>query len=161
MFKVAKGIPPSGKHPDCEWKSEFTPNQVTIKAIRVNGETVAWELRLDGGAAQSGPVLINWLAAEGTIQSDGSTGSFKMYTTNTTSLSAETAWSKRDNGVLNIVSEKNRQKFSYSINLDNSGNFLITDANGMKTFEATWNTSGAGSWISYDPSTGQQTGNGA
>lgn len=162
MFDLAKGKTPAGKHPDWEWKTDLTPYQVTIQAHRLNGEAVAWQLRMDGGPQQGGGlILINWLAAEGTIQSEGSIGSFKMYITNTTILSAETSWSRAGDGALRIESEKSQQQFSYTIDPDNSGGFLITDANGMKTFEANWDSSGAGSWIVYDPATGLQVDSGS
>ena len=160
MFSLAGGKAPLGQHPDWEWKGELPPYELIVKAKRLNAETVAWELRMDGGENSGSIVLNNWLAADGTTQNDGKSGAFKIYQTATTRIDAEASWTLDDQNVNTIHSETNGKRFDYTGNPDASGNFSVHTTSGQKLFEANWDTSGAGAWAAYDAATGQQTGSG-
>lgn len=160
MFSRAGGKAPLGQHPDWEWKTDSFPYELIVKAKRLNTETVAWELRMDGGENSGSIVLNNWLAADGTTQNDGKSGAFKIYQTATTRIDAEASWTLDDQNVNTIHSETNGKRFDYTGNPDASGNFSVHTTSGQKLFEASWNASGAGSWAAYDAATGQQTGSG-
>lgn len=159
FFDLAKGKTSQGVHPTWSWRTELTPYQITIQATRNNDETVAWELRMNGQAGGS-VTLNNWLAVEITAAADAKSGVFKYYVVNTQSISAEGDWIIDAQNVKTINVQTNGKNFAYLSNADRSGNFQVQDLNGRKTFEASWDTSGAGSWAEYDPSSGQVTDSG-
>lgn len=159
FFDLAKGKAPQGVHPTWSWRTELAPYQITIQATRNNDETVAWELRMNGQAGGS-VSLNNWLAAEVTAAAEAKSGTFKYYVLNTTTLSSEGNWRIDAQNAKTINVQTNGKNFAYLSNADRSGNFQVQDMNGRKTFEASWDTNGAGMWAEYDPISGQVTGNG-
>lgn len=158
FFDLAKGKTPQGVHPTWSWKTELAPYQITIQATRTNDETVAWELRMSG---QGGGVpLNNWLAVEVTATADAKSGTFKYYVVNTQTISAEGNWLINAQNVKTINVQTNGKNFMFASNADKSGSFEVRDVNAKKTFEASWDTSGAGTWTEYDPVSGQVTDSG-
>lgn len=159
FFDLAKSKAPQGVHPIWSWRTELTPYQITIQATRTNDETVAWELRMNGQAGGS-VSLNNWLAAEVTATADAKSGTLKYYVLNTTASSSEGNRLINAQNAKTIHVQTNGKNFAYLSNADTSGNFQVQDMNGRKTFEASWDTSGAGTWAEYDPSNGQVTNSG-
>lgn len=157
-FDLVKDKIPAAKPPDWTWGTRHRESEVTIKA-RVQGEnSVSWEIILNGGTYN------NMLYLAGTTHSDSKSGSLNLFSqTRIGEILIELTWSRNEQDVLlvgdNNPDPLNPQRFDLIGYPDGSGSLIMKEKD-TKIFMAIWDASGAGSWFSYNPGTGQQTGSG-
>lgn len=153
---------PSGSGGQYEWKATVYGVSVSLKAV-VNRTTseVQWTLTLDGTDQISGTTYNNWVAMTGTTDLQAKNGQVTLYEINTSDVAGQLAWTTRDNGE-RTINATSPDGSSWAVNLasDGSGSLVVMQY-GNKVFEASWDSNGAGTWASYDPFTGQQTGSGS
>lgn len=146
------------------------PIVVIIKAVELSGDSSAWTISWRGEIA--GTTVNNWVSAEGKISADGLYGRWKFYLFNSVFLEGSAIWRKSSQNAITIEATRFRDVdpnddiagvyLSYKVigNPDGSAGLEAIEKS-IKIFAAAWDASGAGTWTSYDPSTGQQTGGGS
>ena len=103
----------------------------------------------------------NWTYLQGTTSSDGKTGNWTVYYSNTQKTEIQYNWSTSTSGtVTGIVQEFDTngnltEKISLVNNPDKSGEVDVYEGT-IPIFKATWVSNGSGEWWEYDPSTGAQ-----
>jgi hypothetical protein len=137
---------------------------VTAGANKQTDWSYTWSLTLNGTESGSSTTYNNWVAFTGTSSADGKSGDFKAYDDNTTTLAGDFVWSVDANSKLTATLT------SYSSGTADGKVVIVNNADGsgeldaysgtVLTFKSTWVASGAGTWWTYDSSTGTQTGTG-
>lgn len=151
---------PTGSNGTWEWKATSQGLTVTIKATYDEAEkVVSWSVTIDGTDQQSGQTFNNWVAMNGTSDMEGASGHIYIYSPNSTTVASEVTWTT-NNDELQFTITSEGTTWQAVVKSDGSGS-ITTMTNGKKTFEASWDASGAGTWASYDPTTGEQTGSGS
>ncbi|MFQ5752552.1 MAG: hypothetical protein ACE5HI_11195 [bacterium] len=166
MFDSAKGENPIGKHPNWTWRTHYETThenfEVTIIAKVVSENSISWEIILDG--THFGTSYDNFLFLEGTTQPDGKSGSLDVYSFYDNEILIELGWTKNKQGVLSLSDDNPSPSYLKRFDLighpDGSGSLTVTKKD-IKIFEASWDATGAGSWVTYDATTGQQTDSGS
>ena len=163
------------KNSGVTWTWTYTPTgvsgvEITLKAVELAGDSSAWTVSWRGTIGQI--TLNNWISDDGKVTADGKYGAWKFYLLNDTFLIGNAIWLKDAQNVVRINAARfrdldpNDEEPGYYIhiklvgNADASGSLKATEK-GVTTIEAIWDTSGGGSWVSYDPSSGQPTGGGS
>ena len=84
---------------------------------------------------------------------DGKAGNWALYNLNTTQVAGNAYWQIDAQYNATVVLITDTFKVDAKGNINGSGEITIVQ-NGVKLYEANW-TSAGGTWISYDPNTGQ------
>jgi hypothetical protein len=137
----------------------------TLTATQQSDGSYNWKLVLNGTDASTTTTYNNWTALDGTTSADGKTGSFKVYSPNTTTQLAQFSWSTNPSSVLTgtfklydnsgaVISQ-----IDIVNNSDGSGEVRLSTA-GTLSFRAVWQTNGSGQWWRYDAN-GNQTATGS
>ncbi|MFQ5629380.1 MAG: hypothetical protein ACE5I1_11515 [bacterium] len=158
LIEFAKDSTAKGQYPDWTWRAKASPYNMEIKAKILAENVVQWQIILDSDQVVEGPYPEDWLQSKGTITDNGKSGSFDMFEPFNANLLAQSNWSN-DNNTLIINTKKDQKNYEITANPNKSGKVVVTKQI-VKIFEASWDATGAGSWISYNPVTGQQTGSG-
>ena len=152
---------PSGGNGNWQWTVTAQGITVTLKAVEGSDGSVSWTLTLNGTDPQTGDTYNNWVAMTGTTSADGKSGSFTIYEENSTTVAVTATWSTNEAGTTTVTIETpDGDSWAITSNADGSGTMVIKE-NGKKTYEASWNSASAGTWTSYNPETGEQTGSGS
>lgn len=159
LMEFAKDSLPEGQYPEWMWSVETSPYAMIIKAKVLAENIVQWQIVLNSDEVIGENFPNNWLQSTGTITDRDKSGAFDIFEPFNENLLAQTTWSRNDDGTLEMNTQKNQKNYQFISNPDQSGNIVVTGQS-IKLFEASWDASGAGSWASFDASTGQQTGNG-
>lgn len=161
LLETVKGQDPQGKHPDWSWRADFNPWQLIVKARVFEEDSVWWEIRLDGSG------LEQWLQSGGITNRSSTYGSWEIYEFARSNAVAKVTWIRDEGDSLRIRTQlfegetvdRSADHLELTGSPDGSGN-LVVERGGVKIFEAQWDSSGAGSWTSWDAVTGNQTGSG-
>jgi hypothetical protein len=162
---LVAGVNPTENGNAWTWTATQGNFTVTATANKQADGSYTWSLTLNGTESGSSTTYNNWVAFTGTASADGKSGDFKAYDDNTTTLTGDFVWSTNASGTLTatLTSYTNGAadgKMVIVNNADNSGE-LDAYTGTVLTFKSTWIASGAGSWWTYDNSTGAQIGTGS
>jgi hypothetical protein len=164
-FERAGQSIPAGKDPQWKWTSTLGTWYIIITANIVDEGGVAWTELVDFNEEGRS----NWTRWTGTIRADGATGTLDFYAITDGGVVQTATWTRDDQDLLTVVTQV------YEVPSTDEGGFIAevtahpdgavemaikTQNSRAKFFEAVWDVSGAGSWISYDRTNGQQTGSG-
>ncbi len=152
---------PTGSNGTWEWKATSQGLTITIKAVYDEAEQqVTWTATLNGTDQTSGTTFNNWTFLSGTTDMDGANGHITIFETNSTTVLAEIDWTTSASNERTITLTSGATTWKAVVKSDGSGSLMVME-NGKKTFEASWDASGAGTWATYDATTGEQTGSGS
>lgn len=165
-FERARQTSPRGEYPEWRWTTKFGTWDLTIYAKIVSDDQVAWHEIVDFNE----PGRNTWKRWEGTLQSGGASGTLEFFGLSTQQVETTTSWARDAAGDLNVSSQfyelpttESRQLLAgIAVQADGAVSMLIELApTGPRIFEAAWDGSGAGSWVSYDAVFGQQIDSGS
>lgn len=128
---------------------------ITLIASENSDGSVSWELILDGTETTSNTVLSNWTAMTGNSSQDGMSGNWVIYNLNSTQAAGNATWQTDSQGNVTVKLTTDALVVNAKGNSDGSGEIVIFQ-NSIKIYEASWTADG-GSWVAYDPSTGEKT----
>jgi len=140
------------------WAIQIDSLAITVQATPLGEDQVEWVITVDG--SYQGISYDQWVYMRGTASKDGSSGSWQIHEEGTTRVVATLEWQVDKQGVRkgNFFILETGVKYVIVNNPDLSGR-LTEYLNDVKVFEAVWDSSGAGSWTSWDAS-GTLTGSG-
>jgi hypothetical protein len=141
------------------WKYNNGSLAITLIASSNSDGSVNWQLVLDGTETTTNTVFSNWTAMTGTSSQDGMSGNWVINNLNSTEAAGNATWQTDSQGNVTVKLTTDALVVDAKGNTDGSGEIIIVQ-NDKKIYEATWTASG-GTWIAYDPSTGQKTGEGS
>lgn len=152
-------------HSGNSWTWTYTENGLKGTWTALSSSTgYNWSFVENG---TSGSVTYNnWTALSGTESSDGKTGSWTFYYTNTDTPEAVASWTTDGSGNLTgTILEYNASgtqtgKWIFTDNSDNSGELKIYIEN-VLTWDVKWSSNGSGTWVEYDPNTGATVNSGS
>lgn len=122
---------------------------VTITATEQENDSVYWKVVLNGSDNQGS--YQNWVAMDGTLSRDGTSGNWTFYNLNSSEVSATCQWSKDENNNFTATIEipSAGERVELSVQADGSGQAVIYQ-NNVKYLEVGWNADGSGWWKEYD-----------
>ncbi len=97
----------------------------------------------------------NWTLLSGTESSNGKTGSWTIYNTNTTIAEVQVSWSTDASGnltgtiVANDTTGTLQSKEVFTNNADKSGSLIVYTGT-VETLDATWTSSGSGQYTAWN-----------
>lgn len=155
----------SGTHSGNSWTWTFTENGLTGTWTATSSSTgYDWSFVENGTSGST--AYNNWTALSGTESSDGKSGSWTIYYTNTDTPEAVASWSTGGSGNLTgtvlVYNTSGTQtgKWIFTDNADNSGE-LKTYSGSVLTWDIKWSSNGSGTWVEYDPYTGAEVNSGS
>ncbi len=155
----------NGAHSGNSWTWTYTDNGLTGKWTATSSSTgYNWGFVENGTA---GSITYNdWTALSGTESSDGKSGSWTFYHTDTDTPEAVANWTTDGSGNLTgTILEYNASgnqtgKWIFTDNADNSGELKMYTGNTL-TWDIRWISSGSGTWVEYDQNTGAAVNSGS
>lgn len=153
------GVNRTGPHPDWRWTTKLGTWTVTSAANIISENSVSWNLKISFDNAG----VDYWIAANGQTNLDGKIGtSWRSYdfATRSDKLVSTASWQLDKQGELSLYTEDSegiRNELRH--NLDGHLNLIVRQT-GAKMFEAVWDSTGSGSWNTYNTTTGEETGSG-
>ncbi len=145
--------------------TEGTLSVTFTEAQQADG-SYTWSWKENGTNSQTNVVYNNWVFFSGNRSADGRNGEWKVFNDDATTLAGDFTWATNASNVLSAT------LLSYNTSGSLTGKIAVTnnhaDNSGevdyyvgtVMTFKATWTSTGAGTWWTYDSGTGTQTGTG-
>lgn len=122
-----------------------------IEADKQSDNSVDWTVTISG--SDGARTYDNWVVLRGNAATDGSNGEWHVFEENSTVEIGVWSYSVEKAGRRSGVFTMRDGQIRYEIvnNPDSSGRFIKKEM-GQKVYEAIWDSSGAGSWTSWDGS---------
>ncbi len=148
------------------WSETNGNESVTFSMTKQSSGSYSWKWVVNGTDQSSGRTYNNKTFFEGTVGADGKSGEWKVYQDTTSLLAADFVWATNSSGTLSgtlsIYQDDGstvEEKYQIANNSDGSGEVDLYSGT-ILVYKATWQTNGSGTWITYDSTTGAQTGTG-
>ena len=152
QFESARPKKPENEDSSWTWRYDDGPFIIWIHATVLAAEEVSWEIELE-------PTSIpKRVYSKGTTNSNGRSGAWDYYDVDNI-IFEKLTWLRDAQEKFVVNATRYLKEYDITANADDSGSLIVKERE-VKIYEATWDASGAGSWVSYDPSTGQQTDSG-
>lgn len=156
FMELLKNKTPNVSQSSYTWHGRNNSQDISLQATKTETDSIYWEYRLDGGSYE------NWLHFSGHTSLNNQTGFWKVYQFGLSKVLMFSSWLRDQSNRLTINNYVPYNVRNFNLTVDTNGNAsLVVIGNNVRIFEADWDVSGHGSWISYNYPLGTKSENGS